>query len=339
MIICLCLTASLLTIGAGWFFVVPNHLLMGIFLHLLAALSLFFAAFRVQNNESAAMATRYYSWLAAWFSLFIPILGLPAILLIIILIKLFRPGGLAESYQEDTELILKIEAAMAPISDMDAYMHGEINIEPIRDILSSQDENLKRGAINYLSRNPSPATIRILQQCISDNDPDIRLFAHTALTRIDEGFVQAIQERADLKNKSNDDYFQLALAYRKYAESTLLEAGTADHYFELASLSFAKVSRGDENYSTARFNLGEIAARTDYAKASSYFSTLPQGHRLGAKALIALCRLNFEGGNFLELRDCLNQLRDLKASNDIEPELKQLVSFWTTPLEVKEVVS
>ena len=63
--------------------------------------------------------------------------------------------------------------------------------------MSGDDNDLKRGAINTLQRIGSPEAISILKQSLSDVSPEIRHYAHIALTRLDEAYVGGNQENTE----------------------------------------------------------------------------------------------------------------------------------------------
>jgi tetratricopeptide (TPR) repeat protein len=222
---------------------------------------------------------RYFSHITGWISFFMPVIGLSGCFCVYFSITSFIASkGLAEDYQEETARVVDDEPLPDTVKNHEAFMSNELNVEPIRDILSGDDPDMKRGAVDYLGRIGTPEAVRILKQCLADDSPEVRFMSHTMLGRIDEKHVNRIKKlQHDLEKASIEDHAilheKLGYCYKAYSDSQLLEVSTRDYYLKQSEDSYqANLSLTNSNDPNILFTLAQIYTMLNETEnAKSYF--------------------------------------------------------------------
>ena len=123
------------------------------------------------------------------------------------------------------------------IDDVVSFIQTEIAIEPLVDIMNSDDPDLRRGAVEALSKIKSPPAIRLLKQARADSNLDVRIYANTALSRLDSEKAEALEAAEHKAAQQSDDpeaQIQFAREALDYAYSGLLEPETIPVYVNMA---------------------------------------------------------------------------------------------------------
>ncbi|ETR71778.1 MAG: hypothetical protein OMM_02232 [Candidatus Magnetoglobus multicellularis str. Araruama] len=266
----------------------------------------------------------YFSHLTGWFSFFMPGIGLFGCLTVYWSIVTFvKSKGLAEDYQEETSQMVEEESLPDSVKNHDAFVSNELNVEPIRDILSSDDPDMKRGAVDYLGRIATPEAVRLLRQCLADDSPEVRFMSHTMLGRIDETHIRRIKDiQNDLSKASSEDQpalqEKLGYSYKAYADSQLLEESTRDYYLKqsekayLANLTLSKSDNPNILYTLALI----YTTLDDSENAKSYFekgriSALKNNaYMLALRNLLGLAEWLYKESNYTELIDLIKTMPD-----------------------------
>ncbi len=107
---------------------------------------------------------------------------------------------------------------------------------------------MKRGAVNLLRRIGSAEAVKLLRKSLSDESSEVRFYAHTALTRLEEDYAEAVEKarfRAD-KYDSAQSHAELASVYRNYARSGLPEVNMQERSMSFACEHWRKAVEKDQ---------------------------------------------------------------------------------------------
>jgi hypothetical protein len=120
--------------------------------------------------------------------------------------------------------------------DEDRFILGEVDVAPLRDILSGQDVALKRGAILSLSRLPRPEAVTLLKTALADPSREIRYYASTALSDMEKEFndrIFRLIREVERSPTAIDRHIDLARIVLEYAEAGLLDEGMARYFLDV----------------------------------------------------------------------------------------------------------
>lgn len=208
---------------------------------------------------------------------------------------------------------------------------SELNFMPLVDIIAGdQDADLKRGAIDKLSRFKTPEAIDILLSLRGHAEAEIRFYATSSLSRIKKEFDEQLEAS---KQEMKKDVYKisarifLAKVYIQYARSHLLDPVTSEAYEHEALYHL--------NY----------CAETEYVTDEDFWLMVEihKGHREWDKALAVLEILEKRGGvlpeeiikNRIETAyqmkryDLLHPLMEkLKALNIADSDWTALIHWW-----------
>jgi len=266
----------------------------------------------------------YFAYVTGWISFFMPVIGLMGCLSAYFsIISIVATKGLAEDYQEVTSRVVDDEKLPDSVKNHEAFMSNELNVEPIRDILSSDDQDMKRGAVDYLGRIGTPEAVRMLKQCLADDSPEVRFMSHTMLGRIDEKHVKRIKNlQSDLEKASIEDHAllheKLGYCYKAYSDSQLLELSTRDYYLKQSEISYqANLSLTHSNDPNILFTLAQIYKMLNETEnAKTYFemariSALDKdAYMLALRCIIGLSELLYKESLYSELVDSIKKMPD-----------------------------
>jgi len=112
-----------------------------------------------------------------------------------------------------------------------------LDVQPLEDILHSDDVNYKRDVLTKLARKPDASSIQLIRFSLNDEDPEIRFYASSALSQIEQDVSRDLN---DLKKRftdtPHDDDLRLELVdqYICIAELSLFPRETEEFYYECA---------------------------------------------------------------------------------------------------------
>lgn len=298
-------------------------------LHICAAAS--FLLFRKRPRGLAGLG-HYLPKLCGILTLFLPLAGLVGSVLSVMAAHiLLESKGLAthmegHEYRGDT-LLERIET-----QDSAQILREEISIQPIIDIMSGEDMNLKRGAINLLRRMGTAEAVGMLKNSLTDPAPEVRFYAHTALARLEEKRIDALQE-AERKAASEkpEDLRILAMAYRDYADSGLPEQTMREHYWAQAYEIGTRVLFSKPDDIELTLMLGDLAyERGEPLVAEGFYANMLNLGKGMMEAYLGLCRIKFEQGDMLGLRHLVQSMRETDPQPSENPAARTAYAFWAS---------
>ena len=124
-------------------------------------------------------------------------------------------------------------------------MRHSLNVEPlVETIRSDASTDLKRGAIEMLAKMRSPYAVSLLKECISDQNSEVRFYASSGLSRIEESLNEKIIKYKNIiKQKSevtHQDYFLLAKAYYEFIYLSIQDEASLQYYLRQSVDNFEK---------------------------------------------------------------------------------------------------
>ncbi|MBA4357914.1 MAG: hypothetical protein C0405_09340, partial [Desulfovibrio sp.] len=106
---------------------------------------------------------------------------------------MMRQKNKTKEFRESVEMALGEDARWITRKRVGQVLADEIAIEPVIDVLQGDDPDLKRGAVKLLQRIGTPAAVALLRQSLADRFPEVRFYAHSALSDLEDAFTQRIQ--------------------------------------------------------------------------------------------------------------------------------------------------
>jgi hypothetical protein len=145
-------------------------------------------------------------------------------------------GDLLRDFQEYIAYDPALSEMARRGEDEDRFILGEVDVAPLRDILSGQDVALKRGAILSLSRLPRPEAVTLLKTALADPSREIRYYASTALSDMEKEFndrIFRLIREVERSPTAIDRHIDLARIVLEYAEAGLLDEGMARYFLDV----------------------------------------------------------------------------------------------------------
>jgi hypothetical protein len=134
---------------------------------------------------------------------------------------------------KDGRLPARIEPER-PVPDVPAVNQlRELEVQPLVDALRDGDPVLKRGAVDFLGRQPRADAVRLVRRLLADPDLEVRSEAAVMLSRLETDMTRAIFAASDGIEKAPRDpemHARLGSLLREYAESGLPERVLRRHH-------------------------------------------------------------------------------------------------------------
>ncbi|MDP6354010.1 MAG: HEAT repeat domain-containing protein [Planctomycetota bacterium] len=112
-----------------------------------------------------------------------------------------------------------------------------LDVQPLQDILHSDDVNYKRDVLTKLARKPDASSIQLIRFSLNDEDPEIRFYASSALSQIEQDVSRELNDlKKRLTDTPHDSDLRLDLVdqYLYIAELDLFPRETEEFYYECA---------------------------------------------------------------------------------------------------------
>ncbi|WP_432736733.1 HEAT repeat domain-containing protein [Maridesulfovibrio sp. FT414] len=272
----------------------------------------------------------YYPRIAALFTFFMPVIGLCGITLTLLMARVFmRSHGLAEEYREKAYVGQGIDVDLP--KDITEFLYDEVDVHPIADILAGDDMGMKRGAVNLLRRIGSAEAVRLLRKSLSDVNAEVRFYAHTALTRLEEDYAESL-DKARFRVQRYDSaqaHAELAITYRNYARSGLPERNMQEQALGLACEHWRTAVQKAPDNADFNMRLAEVCCESrQYREALELYQKSIVVPELELESRLGMCRIFFEMGNYISLYEqvLLMQSRPVPPASD--PFKLSTYNFW-----------
>jgi len=304
--------------------------------HLAAGGFLFVPSFVLERFRKSSY--RYEWHLYGWMSLFMPYIGMAGCVLVALSRGNLRREDALQQYKEFTKRERFRDMYLARVDDAREIISKALDIEPIRDILRTNDVPLKTGAIQYLTSRPSPDAVWMIQQCISDESEEVRYFAHLALVELEEQYmskINDIQERTQKHYAGRAEAFKmLGGIYREYLKSGLVDEKATPFYSEQARKAFLSARELLPDDLEVSMALGELSAACgDYQAAGDYYRETLKDERFVLEAWLGIFSACYEKGDIKELAVAVREAGSVKDYHTENSENIQRFEFWVRPEE------
>ncbi|MFH2202688.1 MAG: HEAT repeat domain-containing protein [Elusimicrobiota bacterium] len=215
------LEAPLLALMLGWPSTIPAW--AGVLMHILAAGLVFLAPPR---EKGYFRHTRHWGESLGIVTLFLPGIGWCLSGWVVLTNSKAPYDKEAYIFEDEAEEEVNPLAGLGSQEALQGELADALDVIPAVDALLSNVPGLKRGAIETLARIQSPEAISWLHKARGDDDPEVRFYATTALTRLNHDFDTAIRaaEREVYKNPGElPPQIALQRVRYEYACSGMLE--------------------------------------------------------------------------------------------------------------------
>jgi len=275
-------------------------------------------------------------WVFLLLCLFMPIYGAMGCLLLVIY-RIWRRNDahLAEEFvdyvqsQEHEEDNTRFESGSA-----EEIIFQELSIQSYTDIMRGSNALLKKALIGKILQEWTPNAVSLLRLALKDEVYEIRSYASTALTTIEDRMNRAIQDARRSAQTAPEDLgrkLKLARSYITYAESGLLDASSSVHYAGIAKdilMGITDHISPEEDFYVEHLALQGQAARLTHdedTQLSAYKSILEK-HPQHQETLGHLCEYYFKQRNFTALSNCCTQFL---AVTQTEHPLVEPARLWS----------
>lgn len=273
----------------------------------------------------------YYFYLVGLLTFFLPGVGIVASLIALVVSRrLFAPQGLASDFEQRRHL-LDESILLDNEEELDDFLQAELSTEPLLDILNGKDMELKRGAIKLLRKTGTPDAVKLLKRCLSDGEVEIRFYAHTALSRVEELYNNRLEKaRAHAKIPNFETLRELGLAYELYARSELPDKDLKKHYLQTAVQSYEQALALKPQALELAERVGELSLELgDAARAALRFAQAFHDPNLQLEAGLGLCRVYFEARDWRSLALTVGRMRKMESPASEDAFKLVLFKFWT----------
>ena len=114
-----------------------------------------------------------------------------------------------------------------------------VNVEPLVEVIRSHHigTDLKRGAIETLTNMCDPISVTLLKECLSDPDSEVRFYASSGLSRIEENLNEQILK---YKNKTSKpeatakDFYKYGSAYYEFIYLGIQDHDSLAYYLDMS---------------------------------------------------------------------------------------------------------
>lgn len=310
----------------------PYFIYAAVASHIMAGLS--FPLFTAAKPRALPGVGFYYPRLAALFTIFLPFIGLPGISLTLLAALIFMEShGLAEEYKEKAYEGGGLDVDLP--TDVTEFLYDEVDIHPIADILSGDDMGMKRGAVNLLRRIGSAEAVKLLRKSLSDENAEVRFYAHTALTRLEEDYAESI-DKAHFQVERYDSakaHAELAKVCRNYARSGLPEVNMQEQSMRSACEHWKIAAEKEPEETNHRMRLAEAYCENHrYQQSYDIYKETMMIPELELESRLGICRIFFETGNYIALFQAVEEMRARIGLESSDPFKAVVYNFWMEKL-------
>lgn len=188
---------------------------------------------------------------------------------------------------------------------VEAIVRHEMNIQSYFDIMRGGHAAMKKSLIRKIQDEWTPNGISLLKIAVTDPDYEIRSYAATTLSQIENEVFCRIREEKEASKTNGDTAVRFRLAKRclQYAGLGLLDAVTVKYFLHEARENLVPPQTAEQRIDhllmtgALKRRLGE-----DEAAVRAYEEALALAPR-SEEALVALCELHLRRHDYAALRD------------------------------------
>ncbi len=332
---------ALCTVAEGatafWLFHASKSMLvLALFTHLL--LCLFYLGLLYFYQKKDEVVNYNFMLIAGAVSLIIPVYGMTGLTIIF-----FAIGNNTENEQDyfefdDSKLSSKLDEILTQLDeDIIGFIRSEQNIDALKDIFLSGDQQLEETAIQKLNQLGTKAAVTILQTVVEQSKTDVKILAASALTAIEEKTVEKIeslQSSLAAEPENPQGLLELAQAFDLYCHLGVLDSSLITYYQNLGIEYFRKYCQLAPQDNRARTELGRLLLKSQrFEEAKSLFRELVEEYADDFNAKIWLAETYYADGEYHLLRQTC---REIEATGDVPEICADTVSWWTSDIFAEE---
>ena len=208
----------------------------------------------------------------------------------------------------------------------------EIAIEPVVDVLTGDDPDLKRGAVKLLKRMATPGAVGLLRQCLSDPFPEVRFYAHSALSDLEDEHtnrIKAINETLQTA-PSAGAWRTLGREYRAYADSGLADEVARRQHLEESRAALSQSLALEPGHAPSMLLLGQVLLSLERnEEAAAWFDKCLAVEETEAEARLGLAQIAFQQRDLKALAAQARAMARSGAPRPTNPDALALHEFWS----------
>jgi tetratricopeptide (TPR) repeat protein len=209
-------------------------------------------------------------------------------------------------------------------------VRSEMNFQPMIDIIRGHEAKAKAKAIFLLSRSVSAENVTLLKEALKDTNPEIRLYAASALLKIESGLNVKIQKARELTEQRGyyNDFTELGDVYAAYARIGITDEALSSFYLELASAAYRSALDifTEQPEVAARYAQCLISLK-QYDKALGFIDHAARTWPSHAGIIFLRNETYFDLGQYKDIGKTFSQIAD-QPLNEVQ---QRIVEFWTIP--------
>jgi len=246
---------------------------------------------------------------------FLPLLGPFFVVVYVVTVALSRKMDLLSDFHEEDKA-LALNRTQHQVRTYGESIRGTVNVEPLVETLRSHSgADLKRGAIETLTQISSPQSVALLKECLTDPNSEVRFYASSGLSRIEENLNQNIlRHKRQLEQSvkpSFGDHLGLGKAYYEFVFLNMQDADSLGYYVRQAISHFEKALALNPEEPAVIQALEKAYYRTCNHDALSALRSR-QGLEKSPQDPMYLAEYHFNSGNLAAAGQVLGQMKDQK---------------------------
>lgn len=269
---------------------------------------------------------------AAALSLCLPGIGIIGCLFSLLCAQVvMRQKNKTKEFLESLEMALGDDSGRITRKRVGQVLADEIAIEPVVDVLKGDDPDLKRGAVKLLQRIGTRSAVSLLRQSLSDQFPEVRFYAHSALTELEDGYTKRIQdiEKNIEQAPSAALYRLLGQQYRAYADSGLADEIARGQHLENCRDALNKALEIEPEHAKTMLLLAQALLDLNllreawrlFEKCTSYDETV-------SEAQLGMAQIAYQMRDFGQLARLARSMANSEAARPEKADALELFEFW-----------
>jgi tetratricopeptide (TPR) repeat protein len=256
-------------------------------------------------------------WLYLALSIFIPVYGAVGCLFVAWYRLLHHDKG--QTVDDYTDYIsLKNYEDTISSGSVDEMIHRELEIQSYIDIIRGPNLALKKALIGKIidEYEWTPHAVELLKTALDDEEYEIRSYASTALSEVEDRINQHIRKLEENLGRDQENTtlkLKLARSYLDYVKLGLLDDGSADRYLKSAGNMLddaEKVTSGDDRFRISillqRGRAADLAG--DSVAGKIIYEEILKEDPDNQQALAQLCSILFQEKEFPRLAETCDHL-------------------------------
>lgn len=206
---------------------------------------------------------------------------------------------------------------------------------PFPEILSNGTRADKQLAIALMARNYNPAFAPAFKQALADKDNAVRVQAASAITRIEENFLQAamrLEKQVERRPNSLKAWRSLAEHYDSHANAGLSDEESIANFLRKAEEAYTRVLAFEPDDYTALWAMGRLTVKSkDYAGAVALFElAFVFNPEAGVTDRIWYWEALYRERRFADLRrEVQTHVKDLSLYSHLPPNIVDSLALWS----------